>query len=200
MLIWSVLFTTMGALLAHVLSVDTFLIGHLVGEKASAVAVYRVALLILMATSPAHFCGGTDLSRTHNYDNPKALRNYIEAIEDVWTAVAGGPSVLWCLSPWLLTVFGASTRKAPRSCACSFWALWAPIGCGSFAVDCFRRGRATNTYVNGVVLAMTIPLCWWAIPVWGIVGAAGVMATMLWVSGGLYVMVFELHLRRQSQV
>ena len=62
-------------------------------------------------------------------------------------------------------------------------------------------GRADlNTYVNGVVLAMTIPLCWWAIPVWGIVGAAGVMATMLWVSGGLYVMVFELHLRRQSQV
>ena len=61
-------------------------------------------------------------------------------------------------------------------------------------------GRADlNTYVNGVVFALTAAACWLAIPRWGIMVAAGVMAGMLWLSGVLYAVVFELHLRRQTK-
>ena len=204
---WSYgVFTTMGALLAQTFySVDVFLIGHLVGEKASAVAVYRVALLIPMATSvlPISVAATDFVKNAHQKDNPQALRSYMRGYWKTFGLLSlAALGVLWCLSPWLLTVFGASYAEGATVMRVfllgSLGAHWLRVPYGHLLS---AVGRADlNTYVNGVVLAMTIPLCWWAIPVWGIVGAAGVMATMLWVSGGLYALVFELHLRRQSQV
>jgi O-antigen/teichoic acid export membrane protein len=204
---WSYgVFTTVGALLAQTFySVDVFLIGHLVGEKASAVAVYRVALLIPMATSvlPISVAATDFVKNAHQKDNPKALRAYMRGYWKTFGLLSfAALGVLWCFSPWLLTVFGASYAEGATVMRVfllgSLGAHWLRVPYGHLLS---AVGRADlNTYVNGAVLAATIPLCWWAIPVWGIVGAAGAMATMLWVSGGLYALVFELHLRRQSQV
>ena len=205
---WSYgVFTTVGALLAQTFySVDVFLIGHLVGEKASAVAIYRVALLIPMATSvlPISVAATDFVKNAHQKDNPQALRAYMRGYWKTFGLLSfAALGVLWCLSPWLLTVFGASYAEGATVMRVFLIGIArAPIGCAFPTVTCCLPwvGRILNTYVNGVVLAMTVPLCWWAIPAWGIVGAAGAMATMLWVSGGLYALVFELHLRRQSQV
>ena len=204
---WSYgVFTTVGALLAQTFySVDVFLIGHLVGEKASAVAVYRVALLIPMATSvlPISVAATDFVKNAHQKDNPQALRAYMRGYWKTFGLLSfAALGVLWCLSPWLLTVFGASYAEGATVMRVfllgSLGAHWLRVPYGHLLS---AVGRADlNTYVNGAALAAIIPLCWWAIPVWGIVGAAGAMATMLWVSGGLYALVFELHLRRQSQV
>ena len=110
---WSYgVFTTMGALLAQTFySVDVFLIGHLVGEKASAVAMYRVALLIPMATSvlPISVAATDFVKNAHQKDNPKALRSYMRGYWKTFGLLSlAALGVLWCLSPWLLTVFGAS--------------------------------------------------------------------------------------------
>ena len=94
-------------------------------------------------------------------------------VEDLWNWVCGG-----------------------RNCHAfvSGWDAWCPLVARSHGHLLSAVGRADlNTYVNGVVFALTAAACWLAIPRWGIMGAAGVMAGMLWLSGVLYAVVFELH-------
>ena len=201
---WSYgLFTTAGALLAQLFySVDIFLIGHFVGEKATSVAVYRVALLIPMATSvlPISVAATDFVKNSADKHNPKALRSYMVQYWKTFGMLSLlCLGVLWILAPWLLSVFGDGYRDGAEVMRLflvgSLGAHWlrVPLGHMLSAV-----GRADwNTYVNAVVLVLTVAGCWWAIPVWGILGAAGVMATMLWVSGILYACMFGVHLRRQ---
>ena len=201
---WSYgLFTTAGALLAQLFySVDIFLIGHFVGEKATSVAVYRVALLIPMATSvlPISVAATDFVKNSADKHNPKALRSYMVQYWKTFGMLSLlCLGVLWLLAPWLLSVFGDGYRDGAEVMRLflvgSLGAHWlrVPLGHMLSAV-----GRADwNTYVNAVVLVLTVAGCWWAIPVWGILGAAGVMATMLWVSGILYACMFGVHLRRQ---
>ena len=203
---WSYgLFTTMGALLAQLFfSVDIFLIGHLVGEKASSVAVYRVALLIPMATSvlPISVAATDFVMNSARKRNPRALRNYMFGYWKTFGVLSVlSLGALWWVAPWLLAVFGpsyaegASVMRLFLVGSLGAHLLRVPYGHLLSAV-----GRADlNTYVNGAVFLATIPLCFWAIPQWGIMGAAGVMAAMLWVSGGMYALVFEIHLRGQRQ-
>ena len=204
---WSYgIFTTLGALLARLFySVDVVLIGQIVGETASAVAVYRVALLIPMATLvlPISVAATDFVKNAHQKDNPRALRAYMRGYWKTFGLLSlMALGVLCWLSPWLLKVFGATYSEGATVMRLFLFGI---LGAHWFRVPYGHLlsavGRADlNTYVNGLVLILTIPLCWWAIPTWGIAGAAGAMATMLWVSGGLYALVFEVHLRRQSQV
>jgi len=203
---WSYgIFTTVGALLAQLFySVDVFLIGHLVGEKASAVAVYRVALLIPMATSvlPISVAATDFVKNAAQKDNPPALRQYMWGYWKTFGMLSlAALGVLWGMAPWLLTVFGDSYAEgAPVMRLFLVGSLGAHLLRVPYGHLLSAVGRADlNTYVNGLVLAMTVALCWWAIPQWGILGAAGVMASMLWFSGACYAVVFESHLRRHRQ-
>lgn len=199
------MFTTVGALLAQLFySVDVFLIGHFLGETASKVAVYRVALLIPMATSvlPISVAATDFVKNSANKHNAPALRSYMHGY---WTTfgvlsllIVG---VLWWTAPWLLGVFGTGyvegTTVMRLFLVGTLGAHWLRVPYGHLLS---AVGRADlNTYVNGVVFALTVVACWLAIPRWGIMGAAGVMAGMLWLSGVLYAVVFELHLRRQTK-
>jgi len=203
---WSYgLFTTAGALLAQLFySVDVFLIGHFVGEKATAVAVYRVALLIPMATAvlPISVAATDFVKNSANKHNPLALRAYMF---DYWKTFGVmslvSLSVLAWLAPWLLRVFGegyvegASAMRLFLVGSLGSHLLRVPYGHLLSAV-----GRADwNTYVNAVVLVLTVMACAWAIPQWGIHGAAGAMAAMLWLSGALYAAMFRVHLKHQRQ-
>ena len=202
---WSYgVFTTAGALLAQLFySVDVFLIGHIVGEKASAVAVYRVALLIPMATLvlPISVAATDFVKNSANKHNPSALRSYMWnywKTFGVLSVVALG--ILAWSAPLVLQVFGsgyaegASVMRVFLIGTLGAHLLRVPYGHLLSAV-----GRADwNTYVNAVVFGTTISACWWTIPKWGILGAAGAMAAMLWLSGVLYAAMFQVHLRRQK--
>ena len=203
---WSYgLFTTAGALLAQLFySVDVFLIGHYVGEKASAVAVYRVALLIPMATSvlPISVAATDFVKNSANKHDPSALRNYMRNYWKTFGVLSllalGGLGVL---APWLLQVFGEGYVEG-ASVMRIF--LMGSLGAHLFRVPYGHLlsavGRADwNTYVNAVVVVLTALLCTVAIPRWGIQGAAAAMACMLWASGLMYAVMFEVHLRGQGQ-
>ena len=93
---WSYgLFTTAGALLAQLFfSVDVFMIGHYAGEKATAVAVYRVALLIPMATSvlPVSVAATDFVKNSAIKHDVSALRAYMR---NYWKTFGGFHSLHW---------------------------------------------------------------------------------------------------------
>lgn len=204
---WSYgLFTTAGALLSQLFySVDVFLIGHYVGEKAAAVAVYRVALLIPMATSvlPISVAATDFVKNSANKHDVPALRAYMRNYWKTFGVLSlVSLSVLGGLAPWLLQVFGpgyvegVAVMRLFLIGSLGAHVLRVPYGHLLSAV-----GRADwNTYVNAAVLGLTVFVCMWAIPRWGIQGAAGAMAAMLWASGLMYAGMFEVYLRRQKQL
>ena len=51
-----------------------------------------------------------------------------------------------------------------------------------------------NTYINVIVLLLTVLACWYFIPLYGINGAATAMAIMMWVSGGLNALFFQFYI------
>lgn len=61
-------------------------------------------------------------------------------------------------------------------------------------------GRANwNTMVNAVVLASAAALCMWRIPIDGILGAAKVMACMIWLNGVMSLWLLWRHTRLLSR-
>ena len=203
---WSYgLFTTTGALLAQLFfSVDVFMIGHYAGEKATAVAVYRVALLIPMATSvlPVSVAATDFVKNSAIKHDVSALRAYMWNYWKTFGVLSFlALGTLSALAPWLLKVFGqgyvegATVMRIFLIGSLGAHLLRVPYGHLLSAV-----GRADwNTYVNAVVFVLTVVLCMIAIPRWGIEGAAASMACMLWASGLMYALMFEIHLRRQLQ-
>ena len=202
---WSYgIFTTVGALLAKLFyTVDIYLIGQYVGENASAVAVYRVAILIPMATSilPIAVAATDYVKNAGNKDDAQALKTYVinywKTFGFLSAAVLG---VLALLAPWLLGVFGpnyvegAAVMRIFLLGSLGAHLLRVPFGHLLSAV-----GRADwNTYVHASVLVTTVASCMWAIPQWGILGAATAMSCMIWLSGLLSVLMFGLHLQRQQ--
>ena len=126
------------------------------------------------------------------------MRNYWKTF-GVLSFLALG--TLAALAPWLLQVFGqgyvegATVMRIFLIGSLGAHLLRVPYGHLLSAV-----GRADwNTYVNAVVFVLTVALCMFAIPRWGIEGAAAAMACMLWASGLMYALMFEIHLRRQMQ-
>jgi O-antigen/teichoic acid export membrane protein len=202
---WSYgLFTTAGALLAQLFySVDVVMIGHFVGENASAVAVYRIALLIPMATSvlPISVAATDFVKNSANKHRPVELREYVWNYWKTFGLVScAAIGTLWILAPSLLTVFGegyvegASVMRVFLVGTLGAHLFRVPFGHLLSAV-----GRADwNTYVNAAVFVLTAVACYLAVPRWGIHGAAASMAAMLWVSGLMYALMFGVHLRAQK--
>jgi O-antigen/teichoic acid export membrane protein len=195
------LFTTAGALLAQLFySVDVVMIGHFVGENASAVAVYRIALLIPMATSvlPISVAATDFVKNSANKNRPLELRQYVLNYWKTFGVISFlSIGTLWVLAPWLLAVFGAgyvegaSVMRIFLVGTLGAHLLRVPFGHLLSAV-----GRADwNTYVNAAVLVLAALACFVTVPRWGIHGAAASMAAMLWLSGLMYALMFGVHLR-----
>ena len=199
---WSYgLFTTVGALLARFFyAIDVLVIGQHWGEEAESIAIYRVALLIPMATlvlpisvAATDFVGNASIK----FD-AAALRSYVRNYWKTFGLLSSVVlSLVWVFSPQLLSVFGAeyiAGTDVMRTFLVGIMGghlLRVPFGHLLSAV-----GRADlNTYANGVVVLATIAGCWMVVPQQGIAGAAAVMASMIWFSGLLYAVLFEWHLR-----
>ena len=78
---WSYgIFTTLGLLLSQLFyAIDVFLIGQHFGEEASVVAVYRVALIVPLASAvlPVSIAATDYMYNALNKNNPSALRAYM---------------------------------------------------------------------------------------------------------------------------
>ena len=195
------LFTTVGALLAQFFyAVDVFMIGQFVGEKASSVAIYRVAIIIPIATLvlPISISATDYVKNSANKNKPRELRSYIF---NYWRTFGflsfAALAILWIIAPWILGVFGANYQEGAEVMrifligSLGAHLLRVPFGNLLSAV-----GKADwNTYINVIVLALTVIACWYFIPLYGINGAATAMAIMMWVSGGLNALFFQFYLK-----
>jgi len=194
------IFTTIGALLAQLFyAVDVFMIGQFVGEKASSVAIYRVAIIIPIATLvlPISISATDYVKNSANKNKPYELRSYIL---NYWRTFGFLSlitlAVLWIISPWILGVFGSSYQNGAEVMriflvgSLGAHLLRVPFGNLLSAV-----GKADwNTYINVIVLLLTVLACWYFIPLYGINGAATAMAIMIWVSGGLNALFFQFYI------
>jgi O-antigen/teichoic acid export membrane protein len=183
------IFTTIGALFAQMFyAVDVFMIGQIVGEKATSVALYRVAVIIPIATLvvPISISATDFVKNSANKYNPSALKSYVINYWRTFGWISLGIlSILWLLAPWILGVFGHSYRAGAEVMRIFLIGilgahlLRVPFGNLLSAV-----GKANwNTYINTIVLVLTVLFCKWIIPEYGIRGAAFVMTSMMWVSG-----------------
>ena len=193
--------TAVGAVLAKgFYAVDVFLIGRLWLEDAQALAVYRVAWLIPLATHVLPTAvAATDFVRNaskhhQGHDIWSYLLGYWKTFG--WVSVMALGAVAWA-TPWLLEVFGPGYTQG-------VW-LMRVLLLGSLGAHLLRiplgnllsaLGRANwNTWANGVVLLVTALGCVWRIPEHGLMGAAQVMASMMWVSGMLSLWLVGVHVR-----
>lgn len=195
------LFTTVGALLAQLFyAVDVFMIGQFVGEKATSVAIYRVAIIIPIATLvlPISISATDYVKNSANKNKPRELRSYIF---NYWRTFGflsfAALAILWIIAPWILGVFGANYQEGAEVMrifligSLGAHLLRVPFGNLLSAV-----GKADwNTYINVIVLALTVIACCYFIPLYGINGAATAMAIMMWVSGGLNALFFQFYLK-----
>lgn len=183
------LFTTLGALLAQMYyAVDIYMIGSYVGEDAADVAIYRIAVIIPIATLVLPVSvAATDFVRNAQRSGDKvALKNYILNYWKVFGALS--LLVLFTISllaPAILSLFGSEYVNGVEVMriyllgSLGAHLLRVPFGNLLSAV-----GKASwNTYINAFVLVLTILLCGVLLPLYGIKGAAIAMAIMTWVSG-----------------
>lgn len=202
---WSYgIFTTIGALLSQLFyAIDVLLIGHHMGEAASAVAVYRVALIVPLASAvlPVSIAATDYMSNALNKHNPKALRAYMLDYWKTFGALSVGLLGLlaWC-SPWILQIFGEGYAEGAKVMrifllgSLGAHLLRVPYGHLLSAV-----GKANwNTYISVVLVVFTVVCCSIGIRRWGVEGAACAMALMFWVGGVMNAVVFEVYLRSLS--
>ena len=193
-------FTTLGALLAQLFyAVDVFMIGQFVGEKATSVAIYRVAIIIPIATLilPISISATDYVKNSINKNQPHELRSYIFNYLRTFGFLSFiALAILWFIAPWILGVFGASYQNGAGVMriflvgSLGAHLLRVPFGNLLSAV-----GKADwNTYINVIVLLLTVLSCWYFIPLYGINGAATAMAIMMWVSGGLNALAFQFYI------
>lgn len=199
---WSYgLFTTAGALLAKFFyAIDVLVIGQSLGDNAEIIAIYRVALLIPMATLvlPISVAATDFVINSGLKTQPSALRSYVLNYWKTFGLLSAAClAVLWVITPQLLSVFGqeyiegADVMRTFLIGMLGAHVLRVPMGHLLAAV-----GRADlNTYTNAFMVVATFVGCMLVVPINGIEGAAAVMAVMLWLSGFIYAALFEWHLR-----
>jgi O-antigen/teichoic acid export membrane protein len=195
------LFTTVGALLAQMFyAVDVFMIGQIVGEKATSVAIYRVAIIIPIATLvlPISISATDYVKNSANKYNSSELKSYVF---NYWRTFGflslAALATLWFIAPWILGVFGSNYKEGAE--------VMRIFLVGSLGAHIFRVpfgnllsavGKADwNTYINIIVLGMTVAFCYFFIPLYGIRGAAIAMSIMMWISGILNALSFCVYLR-----
>ena len=196
--------TALGAVLAKgFYAVDVFLIGRLWLEDAEALAVYRVAWLIPLATHVIPSAvAATDFVRNaskhdHGQDIWAYLLGYWKTFGWISAFVLG--VVAWG-APWLLEVFGPRYAEGVG--------LMRVLLVGSLGAHLLRiplgnllsaLGRANwNTWANIAVLLIAALGCMWRIPEFGLMGAAQIMAAMMWGSGLLSLALVAHHVRQLS--
>ena len=199
---WSYgLFTTLGMLLSQLFyAADIFLIGHHFGEEASVVAVYRVALIVPLASAvlPVSIAATDYMKNALNKHDERALRSYMVGYLKTFGALS---LVLLGLLAWgapvILKVFGEGYVEGVNVMrifligSIGAHVLRVPYGHLLSAV-----GRADwNTYISVVLVGLTVVSCGWGIRQGGVEGAAMAMATMYWLGGVMNAVMFEVYLR-----
>jgi O-antigen/teichoic acid export membrane protein len=187
---WSYgVYTTLGALLAQLFyAVDLFMIGSYVGDDATEVAIYRIAVIIPIATLvlPVSVAATDFVRNAQRADDKGALKNYVL---NYWKTFGFLSlivlSTISLLAPHLLSIFGenymagADIMRIYLIGSLGAHLLRVPFGNLLSAV-----GKASlNTYINAIVLVFTILLCGVLLPLYDIKGAAIAMAIMTWMSG-----------------
>lgn len=199
---WSYgLHTAVGSMFGQALfAVDVYLLGRLWVESPDDLAVYRVAWLIPLATQvlPSAVAATDFVRNAAMSDDPAGIRSYILGY---WKSV--GLLSLFALSavaafaPLLLSVFGPGY---PRGADWMRIMLVGALGAHLLRVPMGNLlsalGRARwNTWTSGGVLVLAVAGCAWRIPTHGLLGAAQVMAAMLWVNGLISLALVGHHLR-----
>ena len=194
--------TALGAVLAKgFYAVDVFLIGRLWLEDAEALAVYRVAWLIHLATHvlPTAVAAPDCVRNASNHDQGQEIWSYLVGYWRTfgWISAVALGAVAWA-APWLLEVFGPRYADGVG--------LMRLLLVGSLGAHVLRiplgnllsaLGRANwNTWANIAVLLVTAMGCMWRIPELGLMGAAEVMAAMMWGSGLLSLGLVAFHVRQ----
>ena len=167
---WSYgLFTTLGMLLSQLFyAADVFLIGHHFGEEASVVAVYRVALIVPLASAvlPVSIAATDYMKNALNKHDERALRSYMVGY---WKTFGALSLVLLGLLAWgapvILKVFGEGYVEGVNVMrifligSLGAHVLRVPYGHLLSAV-----GRADwNTYISVVLVGLTVVSCGWGI-------------------------------------
>ena len=160
---WSYgLFTTLGSLLSQLFyAADVFLIGHHYGEEASLVAVYRVAVIVPLASAvlPVSIAATDYMKNALNKHDVRALRSYMVGY---WKTFGTLSLVLLGLLGWfapvILEVFGEGYVEGAKVMrifllgSLGAHALRVPYGHLLSAV-----GRADwNTYISLVLVVLTV--------------------------------------------
>ena len=194
--------TALGAVLAKgFYAVDVFLIGRLWLENAEALAVYRVAWLIPLATHvlPTAVAATDFVRNASKHDQGQEIWSYLSGYWRTfgWISALVLGAVAWA-APLLLEVFGPRYAEGVG--------LMRVLLMGSLGAHLLRiplgnllsaLGRANwNTWANIAVLLVTALGCMWRIPECGLIGAAQVMAAMMWGSGLLSLGLVAWHVRQ----
>ena len=199
---WSYgLFTTLGMLLSQLFyAADVFLIGHHFGEEASVVAVYRVALIVPLASAvlPVSIAATDYMKNALNKHDARALRSYMVGYWKTFGALSLALlSLLAWGAPVILAVFGEGYVEGTNVMrifllgSLGAHVLRVPYGHLLSAV-----GRADwNTYISVVLVLVTVVSCTLGIRHWGVEGAAMAMAAMYWLGGAMNAVMFEVYLR-----
>ena len=199
---WSYgLFTTLGMVLSQLFyAADVFLIGHHFGEEASVVAVYRVALIVPLASTvlPVSVAATDYMNNALNKRDARALRSYMVGYWKTFGALSLALlGLLAWLAPVILQVFGegyadgANIMRIFLLGSLGAHVLRVPYGHLLSAV-----GKANwNTYISVLLVVLTVVFCTLGIRHWGVEGAAMAMAAMYWLGGLMNATMFEMYLR-----
>ncbi|MFY7706723.1 MAG: oligosaccharide flippase family protein [Flavobacteriales bacterium] len=187
---WSYgLFTSLGAILNQFFyAADIILIGYFASNASIDVAIYRVSIIIPMASLvlPSAIASADFMQNALRKNDKVALKNYILNYWKVFGLLS--LIVLFTISllaPMVLGLFGGEYVKGVEVMriyligSLGAHLLRVPFGNLLSAV-----GKASwNTYINAFVLVLTILLCGMLLPLYGIKGAAIALAIMTWMSG-----------------
>ena len=199
---WSYgLFTTVGSLLSQLFyAADVFLIGHHYGEEASLVAVYRVAIIVPLASAvlPVSIAATDYVKNALNKHDARALRFYMFGYWKTFGAFSLALlGLLGWFAPVILEVFGEGYVEGAKVMrifllgSLGAHTLRVPYGHLLSAV-----GKADwNTYISLVLVLLTVVSCTLGIRQWGVEGAAMAMAAMHWFGGLMNAFMFEVYLR-----
>jgi O-antigen/teichoic acid export membrane protein len=179
---------------------DVFLIGHHFGEEASVVAVYRVALIVPLASTvlPVSVAATDYMNNALNKRDARALRSYMVGYWKTFGALSLALlGLLAWLAPVILQVFGEGYAEGANIMrifllgSLGAHVLRVPYGHLLSAV-----GKANwNTYISVLLVVLTVVFCTLGIRHWGVEGAAMAMAAMYWLGGLMNATMFEMYLR-----
>lgn len=182
-------YSAVGAVLGQVFySIDYLQMGRWLHQAEAQLALYRVSSFIPLATLaiPITIAATDFVHNAERKSKPDELKRYVKGYMRTMRWLV--PLVvlpLFVLAPWLLGLFGegygddASVMRIFLGGIVGAFVLRVPFGNLLSAV-----GKAGwNTAINAIVMVVTFIGCEYAVPRWGIHGAASVMATMLWLSG-----------------